>query len=159
MLIPLEQILVTHNEIRNKDSVENLLLHTNNGIVLSESIVCKDDMCAKIILVPIEKDKYLLHDGHHRVRAIHLSGRTHLDPLEYRFENIPISIYNEINFEAKWVTPFDIYTEVRKKDFLAFKKRVFDIYTYSEKEARAFIYAHADEYKEPRRANTIADVR
>lgn len=63
-----------------------------------------------------EDGRRYVHNGHHRVVAVHLAGRAALLPTEYAERAWTYAEYAAWNPTAGWVTPFDPRTEMRVAD-------------------------------------------
>lgn len=113
-------------------------------------------------------------DGHHRVCAIHLGGRNYIDEEEYVILHLTYKMAMSVNLDAGFVTPFDprkeacnsglqtlILPQVRKRDFLGFKKQVLEMRRKKEKldtELEDFIIHNKSIYSKPRTVKTIIDM-
>ncbi|NJO65004.1 MAG: hypothetical protein HC836_44900 [Richelia sp. RM2_1_2] len=96
----------------------------------------------RIIKINIFEDGFkIVHDGHHRVIAILLSGRDFLYSDEYEIVHHTYEGYMSVNFNIDWVTPFDPRFEVRFGNYTEYKKKVQEIReTLSDKKAIEYIY-------------------
>jgi hypothetical protein len=72
--------------------------------------------------------KLMIHDGHHRAIATYLGGRYFLYPNEFWIRNWKYEDYTEINFSARWVTPFDPRTELRSPEIYGLKTKAMKLF-------------------------------
>jgi len=100
-----------------------------------------------------------ISDGHHRALAIALAGRDELYEDEYFTVEWSYAEYLEINFDHKWVTPFDPRTHVRLGEFFDFKQEVYKHLEQSEASAIEYIEAHPSGYCKPRTFDSIEQLR
>lgn len=92
-----------------------------------------------------------IHDGHHRVASIWLSGaRDYLYEREYFIKESTYARYMTPHFEMGWVTPFDPRIEVRVADFGDFKQVVIEMAAKSPNKAIAYIQRNRQLYVLPR---------
>lgn len=111
-----------------------------------------------IRLVQFEDGKLFVADGHHRMVALSLARRGWLYDNEYFISEWRYEDYLSINFEVKWVTPFDPRTHIRRPDYFEFKKKVYELRAESEEEATQFIRSNLDLYAIERSVFTIDDI-
>lgn len=143
-------LIPTQNGIRSFDRVLNMVDHIKQGGVLDreslESLHGPDDY-APMKLRTFPDGKIYIHDGHHRALSIYRAGRDYLYKEEYELEywNNPY-LYDEVNFSAGWVTPFNLMTEIRYPNVLPFKKTVFKIAKVSKELARIYIFTFRHKY-------------
>lgn len=100
-----------------------------------------------IVLTRFEDGSLFIHDGHHRVASVWLSGtRDFLHPDEYTFKDSTYARYISPNFQIGWYTPFDPRTHVRVPDFFDFKDEVGRLAAHDETNALSFIEDNRDRY-------------
>jgi hypothetical protein len=100
----------------------------------------------------------LVHDGHHRLVATHLAGRTFLDPQEYRVTRWSYEDYLAVNFHCGWVTPFDPRSHARTADFAAWKRQILEVARVDPARAERLIREQAAAYRVPRRYSDVASL-
>lgn len=111
-----------------------------------------------IRIVRFEDGRMFVADGHHRMVALSLARRHWLYESEYYISEWRYEDYLSINFDVKWVTPFDPRTHIRLPDYFEFKKRVYELRATSEQDATEFIRSNLDLYAIPRNVHTIEDI-
>jgi hypothetical protein len=100
----------------------------------------------------------LVHDGHHRLVATHLAGRSFLHPQEYWVTRWAYEDYLAVNFRCGWVTPFDPRTHARTADFAAWKRQVLEVARVDPAAAKRMIREQPAAYRVPRRYSDIASL-
>lgn len=153
LTIDLNDLLVTHNQLRNINTV---------FYYLHEFKKFRYDLRNKLIITNFG-DSVFLRDGHHKSVALYhyLSkmGDTNLPITDFEEENYSYQEYDEINFKEKWITPFNPITHVRKHDLNKFKDYVWWLYwNRGEDVAKEFILGHKHYYLEDRKVNTVRDL-
>lgn len=128
-MILLESLIVTHNDLRDWSSIDHMVAFVEKGgrftsqYLLEYAMENQIERVSPLIQIAKFEDGVMyVHDGHHRVVAIHLAGRTHLDAEEFQLTDWMYSQYLEVSNEHGWYTPFDPRTHVRLPDFAAFKR-------------------------------------
>jgi hypothetical protein len=165
-LLKLERLKVTQNAVRNTGQLGQMVEFASRGgtftydALLSYAVCNRVDVSPKIHIAFIKDDGSLLvHDGHHRVVAIHRAGRHILHTREYDFHEYSYDDYLNANPDKGWYTPFDPRTECRLADFGDFKDSVRRLYYLNMPTLAALsISRHAAGYKEPRRISTISEL-
>eukprot|EP01127_Copromyxa_protea_P010376 TRINITY_DN2524_c0_g1_i2.p1 TRINITY_DN2524_c0_g1~~TRINITY_DN2524_c0_g1_i2.p1 ORF type:complete len:145 (-),score=24.86 TRINITY_DN2524_c0_g1_i2:71-505(-) len=120
---------------------------------------CCSPLCLVVSNTP--KGRNYVWDGHHRVCALYLGGRNYLDASEYEILNITYALAMTPNLDTGYVTPFDPRTEVRKRDFLGFKRKILTMRSNKEKtdqELIDIIIAERSIYCKTRTVTTIEDL-
>lgn len=119
-------ILPTQDGLRSLVLVENLIKFIISGGIFDQvSLSAIDNNANLITLNRFEDGQVFIHDGHHRVAAIWLSGvRDVLLPQEITYSDFTYDRYNRANFSNGWYTPFDPRTHVRVPDFFQFRNHI-----------------------------------
>ncbi len=84
----------------------------------------------KVSIVKTEDDKLYLWDAHHRVCAAHNAGHVFIPRSEYILTEMTYKKVMSINFNKGYVTPFNLQTECRIPDFMAFKTKILNEFNY-----------------------------
>lgn len=165
MNISILDIFVTQVGLRNEAQLEKMIDFAKNGgyfTKFSIEVFNKNNPGTQsgwpIKISRFEDGKLFCADGHHRLAAIAMSGRLHLEPDEYEIQDWKYSDYTDINFDCKWVTPLDLRTEIRISDYAPFKSRAYELLSISEVEAIEFIRGNKSMYIVPRNMNSIYDL-
>lgn len=104
-----------------------------------------------IIINRFEDGRLFLHDGHHRVSSIYLSGeRDFLYDEEIQYIDYKYANFVKPNFKNGWYTPFDPRTHVRIPDFFKFKEHVMQMAAHDPNTAIEYIFDNQDSYLLPR---------
>jgi hypothetical protein len=131
--LEIDKLRPTQFHVRDIESVIFMSGLVSNGSVFDKQTV---DELGKIIsrsrnpLISVcrfEDEVLYIRDGHHRIASIFLGGRIYLHESEYVIEDRKYSDFTEISedaIKAGWITPFDPREEIRKADFLEYKKNV-----------------------------------
>jgi len=100
-----------------------------------------------------------VHNGHHRVSACVLAGRTALLPGEYEVRSWTFEKYAEINWSCNWTTPFYPPTEVRVADLSVFRRAVALVDQMAGRAAaEVFIRRYGAFYKRPRTTDLFVEL-
>lgn len=133
--LEIDKLIPTQYHVRDIESVIFMSGLVSNGEIFNEQ---KINELGKLIsrsrnpLISVcrfEDGSLYIRDGHHRVVSILLGGRKHLYEKEYLIEDRKYSDFTELSenaIKAGWITPFDPREELRKADFLEYKKNVPD---------------------------------
>lgn len=161
-MLSINELTITQNGFRNGDQIRAMVAFVADGGVFEYSALktySAGQDTRPINIVRFEDGRLYIHDGHHRIAAIYLGGRTYLHDSEYVITDWKYSDYTVINFEVKWVTPYDPRSEVRISDYWDFKQRAFDYLRDSEATVRIYIIDsyNSGVYTRPRTALTIQD--
>jgi len=106
-----------------------------------------------------EDEQIYCHNGHHRVAACVMAGRTDLEEGEYEVQEWTYAQYQEINWDAGWTTPFDPRLETRAADLSPFRTALgFVVERAGRAAAEAFILRHTGLYKTPRVVTTFVEL-
>ena len=98
-----------------------------------------------IQITRFEDGQLYIQDGHHRLCAVILAGRPFLFGDEYEISDWKYSLYEEINFNVNWVTPYEPRITTREADYGNYKQKVHScMEKYGFGAATAFIrkYSH-----------------
>jgi len=106
-----------------------------------EAMTKKPSQPPKLILIACfsPENQLYIWDGHHRVIAIYLGGRSEIYPEEYCILNITFELTKKVNFETGYVTPFDPQTEIRLAEFGLFKQQVHDMLHVEKNQKRKLL--------------------
>jgi hypothetical protein len=109
-------------------------------------------------IVRFPDDKYMIHDGHHRLVSIYLGGREFIRSDEYVQKEWDYSDYLKINFKNGWVTPFNPIDEIRLPDIYGFKHAAIDLSKVNEAEAIKYILSNKQLYAKPRTISKVSSL-
>lgn len=143
----INNLIVTQNGLRNLEQVKSMIYFVRDDGIFDRHVIKN-----KLIAINVFEDgKHYIHDGHHRVAAVYLSGkRDHLYQEEYFITHLPYIRYIEANFDNNWYTPFDPRTHLRLLDFFDFKNNVIALANDCREKAIEYIAANSSEYLVPR---------
>lgn len=148
----IHDLLVTQDGFRKPHLLVEMLQYVRSGGLYSQQRITDHsgkDSPPLIRLVRFEDGLTYIHDGHHRIASIHLSGtRNELHEDEYQIQDVTYDYYTDIGLEVGWVTPFDPRTHVRLPNFCPFKKQVLAI--EDREAAHQFIRDNGHLYLVPR---------
>src|SRR3990167_12074 len=151
-LLPIAKLIPTQSAVRKPEHLYWLARALKAGAPLcapNNPIRCSQ----------FEDGALYVHNGHHRVTACLLSGRDTLQSNEYVIKQWAYAQYQEINWEACYLTPFHPPTETRVADLLRFRNAVAFVETRAgRKAAEAFILRHAHLYKRRRCVATFIEL-
>ena len=143
--MPIASLIVTQKSVRKSDSLTELVKHAKD-----------DGRFTGICIFAFEDGKYYLHDGHHRVAAIYMSGRDFLDVGEYVVIQSTYSAVASILFDKSFVTPYDPRTEMRLANFGAFKQHAMALFNKGDtKEATSYVIRNKHLYATKRTIHTV----
>ena len=154
----IDQLLVMQDGLRPSVDFESMIEFVRSGGIYTPEVIQQHkDKSGIIVLVRFGDDgKLAIHDGHHRVGSIWLSGvRDYLDESEYFIKDSTYTRYNTPNFDIGWVTPFDPRTEVRIADFGDFKRFVVNMAKTDIPGAIDYIKKNKSVYSRKRRYKDI----
>lgn len=158
---------ITQDHLRKPEQIAEMVEFVKAGGKFTQDEISKYLGVPPTPDLPIELAQFpdhrlFVHNGHHRVVAMHLGGRTHLYQGEYYVKYWRYIDYNDIVFlnpDGTWrgyVTPFDIKSECRLPDFVQYKLRVKDIYyEHGAEAATEYIKSHPSEYKKRKQWRSI----
>jgi len=137
----LDRLIITQDSLRNPEQLGQMAdIAKGGGIFDQQALTAHDPKHDRLIeIAAIEKVgmwsvnypestklepcyNYFVHNGHHRCVAIAFGGRDHLKESEYYVRKWKAGDYDVVNFDAGYVTPFDLYNEVRLADFAKYKE-------------------------------------
>lgn len=152
----LNELLVSQEQIRNPAQIGAMIQFVKQGGLWSELKSKKN--YRPISITQFEDNRYMLHDGHHRVLSATLAGKNFLNADEYEIIPRTYNMYRSINIDADYVTPFDPLTEVRLPDFFEFKNQAIKIYKKNPIEGKNFILKNRFIYCKKRSVFTILEL-
>jgi len=162
MPLELDNLIVTHNALRNPSAINNILKNEN----VIELIKRKPIPIMKIQQIRFYKpyDMYFIRDGHHcLISYYHFKLISNL-PLQIEDDGYTIEerTFSELwtpNPDVGWVTPFNPITHVRKPNFISYKKRIMEL-RQSEPTVDLYplILSSTEEYSEIREVFTLKDL-
>ena len=162
---PLINVLTTQSDLRDLSQVPLMVDFVSKGgsFKLKNLTIWSMGHGGKknpplIALTRFPDGHVIAHDGHHRIVSALLAGRQFLNHNEYIIKDFTYEEYMEINFDQSYVTPFDPRTQIRLWDFKAFKAHVMELYKTNPDEARAYIVAHPELYRNDRDIRTVDDL-
>lgn len=161
----ISQLLVTHNHLRHKENLHEMVYYVANGGVWTKEYLAEysrakglERVSPLIQLSLFDDGKVFLHDGHHRVVSTFLAGREILFPEEYQVSHWTYPDYLEINHGNGWYTPFDPRIHTRTPDFGKFKKLAKDKFLTDPLEAERWILENQHLYREPRKYHFVPEL-
>ena len=163
-LLQLDMLGIMHDEIRHKHQVVEMSWLVRDGLfwtgdVLRTHAAQHHTPVPHLIAIARFPDgRMMIRDGHHRCLATYIGDRGYLRHDEYVVETYTYEMYEEINFEVGFVTPFDPRTEVRVPDFTAFRQEVLRLYAHNPEEAVAFIRQNKSRYARPHTRSNLAQL-
>lgn len=155
-LINLSQLLVTHNELRDIETVKYYLDILNNNSISGWGKVAG-------IKIADFGDRVFVRDGHNRCVALYAYMKNMGEPwlpakLMHR-EYYTYEDFKVINFADNWCTPFNPITQVRKADFKSFKEQATEIYKkHGRIPAEHFVLHNQHLYLEERKIHTVKEL-
>jgi hypothetical protein len=163
-LLQLDMLGIMHDEIRHKHQVVEMSWLVRAGLFWTSDVLRTHadrhhtPVPRLIAIARFPDGRMMIRDGHHRCLATYIGNRTYLRHDEYIVETYTYEMYEEINFEAGFVTPFDPRTEVRVPDFTAFRQEVFRLYAHNPDAAIAFIRQNKARYARPYTRSNLAQL-
>jgi hypothetical protein len=151
--LELDDLTVSQDALRHVEQLCPMIEHVKNGgfwniAALTQYALDHDlRVCPLIEINQFPDGRMMVHDGHHRVVSTRLGGRHFLRGDEYLLKQYSYDNYLGINFNSRWVTPFDPRSEIRVADFGEFKKRVFELFEIDKDEAIRYILDNGRLYK------------
>ena len=162
-MIKIADLPITQDGLRDYEIADMIEFVRNGGIYTQSALDSfnKREGSNLIILNRFEDGRAFLHDGHHRVASIYLSGvRDFLYPEEITYHDYTYRRYRNANSRNGWYTPYDPRTHVRIPDFFDIKNKVRTMAEVDPQEALAYLADHKHEYVVPRldRHNHISGI-
>lgn len=157
----ISDLMILQDGLRNTPQVRAMIQFVRNGgfWTLEELQAYSKRLNVRVAplmeIVQFPDGTRMVHDGHHRAIATVLGGRNCLRQDEYILKNWQYSDYENINFENRWVTPFDPKTEIRKADIFEFKNAALRAAEIDPKKAVEYILQNKNSYALPRKLFTI----
>ena len=149
----IQDLKVTQAGLRNQPQLNGMVKFIKNGGLFNEQSISSfcdaNPEAYRSNLIQVAKfpdGELFISDGHHRALAIALAGRNELHEDEYFIKDWSYDEYLDINFDQKWVTPFDPRTHVRLGEFFDFKQKVYEQLEVSQEKAVAYINQHPEQY-------------
>jgi len=117
-----ENCFVSQHGLRNVGQLEDMVKFIKrDGRFNKEGLSPSGPL---IQITRFEDGQLYIQDGHHRLCAIILAGRPFLFGDEYEISDWKYSLYEEINFNVNWVTPYEPRITTREADYGDYKSRV-----------------------------------
>lgn len=153
-ILHFSELRITQDGLRNRSQLDAMIEFVKRGGIFTRDVITEYLHSSRLVGVnEFEDGRKFVHDGHHRLVAIKLSGvRDFLYPEEYFITKLPYARYTKANFSNGWYTPFDPRTHVRVCDFGVFKDQVIDLANDSPEQAIEFIEANRTVYLRERTA-------
>jgi hypothetical protein len=110
MILHLETLLINQESIRREDQIAGMIDYVKSyGTWSRESLKDHAESAGHkhhslIYIAKFPDGVEMIHDGHHRLIATWLAGRTFLHSDEYERHPWTYEAYNTINWEYKYVT-------------------------------------------------------
>lgn len=170
MVYLIKDLTVTQDGFRNDYQITDMIAYAANGGAFHQRAIIehKNNHRAKLITIAVFQDgRKFIHDGHHRVASIYLSGRDFLYNDEVELKHWSYNDYIQPNLGAGWITPFDPRIEVRISDYTSFKNTVTSMAwrnnsrypdTTDTKHLIEWILKNKSRYSVPRRVLSIQDM-
>jgi len=130
MSIQIELLIPTQSGVRDRRQIEKMVDHVQKGKIFDKAEIRKYGTLWGLQHSPLinirrfPDENFYIHDGHHRILAIHLAGRTRLETSEYRITEWTFDQYTNIELDKGWFTPFDPRIEIRNADFNPYKRQI-----------------------------------
>lgn len=161
----INQLWVTHNHLRHKDDLHEMVSYVAKGGLWSKECLEKysrfqklDKVSPLIQLSRFDDGETFIHDGHHRVVSTYIAGRYILFSDEYEITDWNYSDYLEINHSNGWYTPFDPRIHTRTPEFASFKKLAKQKFSVDLIEANKWVMENTSLFREPRRFKSVAEL-
>jgi hypothetical protein len=164
-MLNLNNLLIMQNGVRNPKQIQDMIEFVKKGGIWTQDVLhgyaeknnLRPSPVMEISLFP--DNTLMIHDGHHRAIAVNLAGRKFLYDEEYIIRKWSYEEYSEVNFESKWVTPFDPRTHLRAADISYLKNNAMDIYKKSGAElAHQFILENKNKFFIAKNITTIEEL-
>lgn len=161
MPVALSRLIVTQNGLRNVSQLGRMIEYLRRGGGFSNDSLLtyaleKGTAVSPLIHIASVHNRLYVHDGHHRILAMHRAGRTYILNEEYTITHYSYDQYTELGLDRGWLTPFDIVNECRLPDFKTYKVHMRELMGCGlDDHAKAYAVAAASLYKEPRRVTSI----
>lgn len=161
-MLLIENLIPTHNEVRDPPSIARFLEMLREGKNYKEQ--------SRPISINDFGDGLLyVRDGHRRLCAAMLTGKNTLEEGEYEVERYTYENYARPNPANGWFTPFDPRESCRLADFGEFKQEVMQRYrelsnrldfplSINYTSLNQFIRENTHRYVEPRRLHTFDEL-
>lgn len=152
-MIEIDQLKLTQDGLRNPAALAKMASFSKCGGQFTEDVIqwyANSKRAPLIGITEFEDGDYFVHDGHHRVASIWMSGRNFLYYDEFFIKQMTYDHYNQLGFDKGWVTPFDPRTHVRVPDFGKFKSKALELYANNPEEAKDFVLSNRSSYTVPR---------
>lgn len=163
-MLSIDNLLVMQNGMRNLNQIPGMIDFVKSGGIWNsealESYAKKHGLrVAPLMEIARFPDgKLMIHDGHHRGISVVLGGRKFIYPEEFVIVDWAYEDYVEINFDKRWVTPFDPRNFLRTPDIHVFKNKALDIAKTSREQAEKFIRENQNIYVVDRKINYIKEL-
>lgn len=159
-MIEIASLIVMQEKPRRAEQIPAMTEFVRNGGFWTlDALTHHGGRVEMIYLSKFPDGTIMIHDGHHRVMATCLAGRTYLRDDEYIIREWTYEAYLNINWLTGYFTPHDPRTEVRLPDFLEFKEHVRRLLG-NEGEAAAARYIHDSKHLfcKAREIRTVAEL-
>lgn len=149
-MLSIKDLKFTQLGLRQYDQLDQMVSFVKSGGIYTQAELDKFTGIQSTNLIGIsrfEDGELYVHDGHHRVVSILLSGvRDYLYPEEYIITDYTYFQYNRPNFKNNWYTPFDPKTQLRIADFFKYREKIKNLTAIDEKKAIDYIAETREEY-------------
>lgn len=163
--ILIDELMIMQHNLRNFDQIHDMIDYiAKGGFWTKESLaefavkLHHERVCPLMEIVFFPDGKKMVHDGHHRLVSTYLGGRKYIRGDEYVMKMWKYDDYLHINFDNRWVTPFDPRTHVRVADIGNFKKIALELSKIDPAEAEIYIRARQNTYVETRKWSSVANL-
>jgi hypothetical protein len=159
-MFEISKLIPTHNKLRNIDTFNYFKsIFRNPEYEGPEYCWIRDDILS---IVKTEDDKFYLWNGHHQICAAYDSGLRYIPDGFYKITERTYEQVMSINFDAEYVTPFNMINECRISDFKSYKDEVIRLLKYlrgfEKNVLEPYIFTNPQRYKEPRAINSIKEI-
>lgn len=163
--IPIDELMIMQHDLRNFTQIDEMIKYVSNGGFWTQDALAAfavkfhhERVCPLMEIVFFPDGQKMVHDGHHRLVSTYLGGRDYVRGDEYVMKLWKYEDYLHINFDNRWVTPFDPRTHVRVADIGVFKKTALDLSKTDADAAKSYIRAHQHTYVEARKWTGVANL-
>lgn len=155
-------LTVTHNQLRNIQSLKNMIEYVKRGGLFSKEDLEKyslenslNRVSPLIQITRFEDGALYIHDGHHRVVSCCLANKLYLFDEEYEISDWTYQQYIELSCKNDWYTPFDPRIHCRTHDFNQFKKEARQKFSEDPISAEKWVFENTQRYRTERLIKSV----